>query len=462
MPDEFIPRPRRSVPQENIPAPQPSRRPLRRIALLVALALLLAGSALLGFSIFRHETPLQLIADAFIPSPQQVFGRDQLRVLVVGLDYDYTGNDLPFSAQSRSDVIWAVNLDLVNKRIFELSVPRDMVATMPDGSQAKINEAQAEGGITEAQKVIAHWLRIPGFDRYVILRINATRELIDDIGGVDVDVQNSDPKDKSPIDYDDSWGHLHIHLKIGMQHLNGAQAVGYMRYRHDWCGDPCRIRRQQQVLHALASKMENDKFNTMLHAGALISTMLKNVQTNFSRPELLSLANYYAGITPAQIIAHQVPYVANVYLPGYGDSIVPDRTARARLVQSMLIAPPSPAPSPDAMALAGVAPNSLRVNIENGSGIDGAAGDLAKVLKAAGYRIGKVGNSAGFHNNSVVREHSSVAFAGAKVASDLPKAMHNAQVVEGPVTGATSDVTVVIGRDDGLAVHALASPTTKP
>ncbi|HUY11607.1 MAG TPA: hypothetical protein VMV73_05030, partial [Candidatus Dormibacteraeota bacterium] len=63
MPDEFIPRPRRSVPQENIPAPQPSRRPLRRIALLVALALLLAGSALLGFSIFRHETPLQLIAD---------------------------------------------------------------------------------------------------------------------------------------------------------------------------------------------------------------------------------------------------------------------------------------------------------------------------------------------------------------------------------------------------------------
>ena len=462
MPDEFIPRPRRSVPQ----IPEPPRTPpthrsqlARRVAIVAGLVVLLAISTVLGFSIFKHETPLQILGDALIPSPQQVFGRSQLRVLVVGLDYDYTDNDQPFSAQSRSDVIWAVNLDLVNKRIFELSVPRDMVATMPDGSEAKINQAQADGGVKEAEQVISHWLGIPGFDRYVILRINATRELIDDIGGVTVDVENSDPKDKRPINYDDNWGHLHVHLKTGVQHLDGAQAVGYMRYRHDWCGDPCRIRRQQEVLHALAAKLERNKLNTILHAGQLVRTMLANVQTNFSKSELLSLAHYYVGIKPSQIVAHQVPYVANVYLPGYGDAIVPDKNARRRLVESMLIAPPSPAPTADPGALAAIAPGSLRVDVENGSGIDGAAADLARILKAEGYRIGKVGNSTSYHDNSVVRAHSATTFAGEKVASGLPKAMQNALVVEAPAAGASSDVTVVIGRDDGLAVHALPSPS---
>ena len=465
MPDEFIPRPRRSAPQSSEPPVGPPKHPsrtARRVGIVAGLVVLLLLSTVLGFSLFKHETPLQLLGDALIPSPQQVFGRSQLRVLVVGLDYDYTDNDLPFSAQARSDVIWAVNLDLTNKRIFELSVPRDMVATMPDGSQAKINQAQADGGVQEAEQVISHWLGIPGFDRYVILRINATRELIDDIGGVTVDVENSDPKDKSPINYDDNWGHLHIHLKTGIQHLTGAQAVGYMRYRHDWCGDPCRIRRQQEVLHALASKLQRDKFNTLLHAGQLVRTMLANVQTNFSKAELLSLAHYYVGIKPSQIIAHQVPYVANVYLPGYGDAIVPDKNARRRLVESMLIAPPSPAPTADPAALAAIAPSSLRVDVENGSGIDGAAADLARVLKAEGYRIGQVGNSASYHDNSVVRAHSGIAFAGDKVASGLPKAMKNALIVESPAEGTTSDVTVVIGRDDGLAVHALPSPGASP
>ena len=84
-----------------------------------------------------------------------------------GLDYDYTAKDEEFSTNSRSDVIWAVNLDFANKRIYELSIPRDMVATMPNGTRAKINQAQSDGGVKEAKSVISQFLGIPGFDRYV-------------------------------------------------------------------------------------------------------------------------------------------------------------------------------------------------------------------------------------------------------------------------------------------------------
>ena len=73
------------------------------------------------------------------------------------------------------------------------------------------------------------------------------------------------------LDYDDTWGHLHIHLKEGLQHLNGERAVAYMRFRHDWCSDPCRIMRQQQVLHALVAKVKGDRVNTLLHLGDLLA-----------------------------------------------------------------------------------------------------------------------------------------------------------------------------------------------
>src|SRR5579863_8975989 len=158
------------------------------VAGLVALGI---GSALAAYAFFEHRNPVAAITQIFVPSPQQVFGKSNILVLVEGLDYDYTAKDEEYSTNSRSDVIWAVNLDFANKRIYQLSVPRDMVATMPNGSQAKINQAQSEGGVKEAKSVIAQWLGIPPFNRYVILRIDATKEFIGAIGGVNVDVKSS-------------------------------------------------------------------------------------------------------------------------------------------------------------------------------------------------------------------------------------------------------------------------------
>ena len=156
-----------------------------------------------------------------------------------------------------------------------------MIATLPNGTQAKINQAQSDGGVKEAKSVIAQWLGIPGFDRYVVLRIDATKEFIAAIGGVNVYVKSSNCLryktgcTGDTLDYDDTWGHLHIHLKEGLQHLNGEQAVAYMRFRHDWCSDPCRIMRQQQVLRALVDKLKGDRFNTLVHLGNLLGVFRK-------------------------------------------------------------------------------------------------------------------------------------------------------------------------------------------
>jgi polyisoprenyl-teichoic acid--peptidoglycan teichoic acid transferase len=434
----------------------------RRVALIAGLVAIGIASTLAGYAIFQHRNPVVAITQIFVPSPMQTFGKPNLLVLVEGLDYDYTAQDQEYSTNSRSDALWAVNLDFVNKRILQLSIPRDMVATMPNGTQAKINEAQSDGGVNEAKKVVAQWLGIGGFDRYVILRIDATKEFVDALGGVDLDVKSSDcfryktNCTGGTLDYDDTWGHLHIHLKEGPQHLNGEQAMAYMRFRHDWCSDPCRIMRQQEVFHAMTAKLKGSQMNTLMNLPNLLALFRKYVQTDFTDAELLSIASYYDGIPDSAIVTAQVPYTGDVDLPGYGDSLVPDPQARAHLVATMLVAPTVPPPSPDAMALAAIAPQTLRVDVENGSGVHGAAHQVATILRKAGFAIGDVGDAArSDYTTTEIHEHSSVQFAGAKVQAAL-RADKTTVIADpspsgspdaGPSAAATSDVTVIVGGD---------------
>lgn len=438
--------------------PKLARRSPLRVVLTIAALLLAGGGALLGgLSVAQHRAPWDILTHPLAPQPQELFHKDHILVLLVGLDYDWTNNDEEFSSQSRSDVIKAIDLDFVTHNVYVLDVPRDMEATLPGGEVAKINQAQSDGGIRESQAVIAKWLGIPGFDRYVILRINTTKDLINAIGGIDIDPMNSDAilgeGPNGPINYDDNWGHLHIHFKPGMQHLDGAQAVAYARFRHDWCSDPCRIKRQDQVIAAIVKKLRGNKLNTFLHIKDLIGVFNRDVQTNLTQAEELSLALAFADIPKGGLHTKQVPYVADQVLPYAGDVLIPDQAKKAELVRTMLLDPPVPTPAPDPNAIAAIAPSSLRVDVENGTQVPGAAKRVAALLHAKGFRIGVVGDAARSDvAKTTLREHSPTAFAAYRVREALGAAASKARVVDAQPSAArgsasASDVTVIIGAD---------------
>lgn len=453
----------------------PGSKVLRVVGITLAFLIIGIASVIAGFSVAQQRAPWQVIASAvtrpLAPPPQELFHKDHILVLVEGLDYDYTSKDEEYSTQARSDVIKAVNLDFDTRHVYALSIPRDMVATYPSGRQAKINEAQSEGGVHEAQAVISQWLGIPGFDRYMIFRSDSTLDLINALGGVDVKVMNSDciehPNNctNGPLDYVDTWGHLNIHLKPGYQHLNGVQAVGYMRFRHDFCGDPCRIKRQDQVIHALISRLESDKLNTLLHVGDLLGVLNRDVETNLTRTEELSLAAYFAEMPKNAVTMDQVPYVADVVLPDGGDAIVPNETKRAEQVKNMLLDPPRPSPTPDASALAAINPLSVRVDVENGTGMPGMAKRVAALLRAKGFEIGEIGNASQDVSTTEVHEHTRIQYAGIRVRDALGKAAANASVIDDAQTAdalasaAPSDVTVIVGQDFASALAQQQVPS---
>lgn len=445
------------------PTALPARPPVFKRA-LIALCILLAGgiSLVAGMSVAQHRPFWQIVASAFTPSPQQLFGKNHILVLVEGLDYDYNSLDEEYSAKARSDVIWAVNLDFDTHHIYQLSIPRDMAATYPDGSRQKINQAQSDGGIKESQAVIANFLGIPAFDRYLVFRVNTTKDLLTALGGVDVKVENSDclmhPHGcvNGPLDYDDTWGHLHIHLKPGFQHLSGEQAVGYMRFRHDWCSDPCRIMRQQQVLDALVRKLSANKLNTLLHMNQLIGVLNKDVDTNFTQQEEFSIATALSDISPKAVVKAQVPYTDEVVLADGGAAILPDAQKRAQLVRSMLLAPPKPSIPPDPGTLAAVSPATVRVVVENGTNVPGMARRVADILRREGFQIADVGNTPTPNvATTEVHQHSRVANAGLKVRAALGVAAKDVPVISETADN-TSDVTIILGED---LVTAFNTPT---
>jgi LCP family protein required for cell wall assembly len=442
-----------------------------RAAFVALLAILALTAVAVGFFSFRPvarqaasdavveaparvaEAParvVQVVQSFFVPDPQKLFGKDHVRILLVGLDYDYDSKDQETSRQSRSDIIMAIDLDLRDHRVAELSVPRDMVATMPDGSQAKINAAQSFGGIRESQAVVAKWLGIPAFDRYVVLRIDTAKDLVNAIGGVDVDVKNSDALKgagpNGPIDYDDHWGHLAIHLKPEHQHLDGENAVAYARFRHDWCSDPCRILRQQQLIHAVVDKLERDKFNTLTHIQSLLAVVRNDVETNISPREQLSTAVAYAHLSARDIRTAQVPYTSTIALGPYGDSIVADEDTKKKLVDSMLRAP-----SDDVKTgiTAAPAPADIRIRVENGTRVPGLAARIAADLQRRGFVISHVAD-ADSHHVAATEIHGrndsapTLEVVRKALGSRLPA---TAALADAPATTAAGTVIVILGQD---------------
>ena len=413
-------------------------------------AALTVAALVLGATLFPRSAPVTnvvtYVEHVFVPEPATLFGKDHLSVLLIGLDYDYDKLDQETSKSSRSDVIMALNVDFKNHRVNELSVPRDMIAVLPNGQRAKINQAQSEGGIKESKTVIADWLGIPPFDRYIVMRINTSKDVINAVGGIDLVVKNSDALKgtgpNGPIDYDDSWGHLYTHLKPGFQHLDGERAVGYARFRHDWCSDPCRIMRQQQVVRAIVDRVTHNQLNTLTHAKALLGVIRKDIETDFTTQEQISSVVALSHMAPRDVHTAQVPYIATTILPDYGDSLVPDEPAKQRLVAAMLAEPAGAAGT-------AIAANDIRIRVENGTTVAGLAARVASDLRRKGFHVSEIRN-APTADFAVTRIESDPA--ASSVSLLVQKALGpTATIVSVPLRRlgdqSAPDVTIVLGRD---------------
>ncbi len=189
---------------------------------------------------------------------------DFFTILVVGKDV----------ASGNTDTIMLVGCDVKSKKMSVISIPRDTIVNVKR-SVKKINGAYMHAG----KDIFALYDEVESItgirpDRYILVEVDGFVELIDAIGGVEVDV---------PIDmhYEDKTQDLSIHINKGLQVLDGYDSMGFMRYRKTYVeGDIGRIKTQHIFLKALAKKLL--KAETLLKVPELAKIVKENVDTDLT------------------------------------------------------------------------------------------------------------------------------------------------------------------------------------
>ncbi len=290
--------------------PRKSKAGRLLLVILLLLIMLLCGGIASGYayiqnnilnplSNFVHQVSRGSDKPQTLPAPDfgSIAGRTW-NILLLGSDND---NKFNFPALL-TQVIMIVHIDPDNNRVTLVSIPRDSWVYVPEvGGMHKIDQAYFLGatqhnsfddGIRLARLTVEQDYGIT-IDRYAWVGLSGFASVINTLGGVDIDVTHPIVDDAYPDDTGNStdpYAYRRLYIAPGPQHLDGQQALEYVRSRHaDLVGDIGRTNRQQAVLTALKKKLT--LVNVVSNLTQLIKDLQGKVYTDLSPDEIVSFAN---------------------------------------------------------------------------------------------------------------------------------------------------------------------------
>ena len=201
-------------------------------------------------------------------------------VLLVGTD----GRDV--DERARADSIIIATLDNNNKEVRLTSLFRDTLVNIDGHGAQKLNAAMAFGGIDLLRDTIQETYKI-SIDKYVIINFWGFEAIIDQIGGVEVNVKNYQLNELNKYIGESTGGNDYPVTKSGLQLLNGKQALSYARIRKGVGDEFERTERQREVLFKVAEKLRETKPTKYF---GILNSMLDNISTNIEPLDALNMA----------------------------------------------------------------------------------------------------------------------------------------------------------------------------
>ena len=297
----------------------------------------------------------------------------------------------------RTDVIFVVNYNSETGRSRVISIPRDTKVDWSEEAQnrmeeikgysisvSKINEMTSYVGMEHINEFtipeIEDLLGIQ-IDNYIIITLDAFKEIVDAIGGVEVDVP---VLDGNGLHYDDNSQGLHIHLDPGPQLLDGEAAEGLVRFRKGYVeGDVGRIKTQQLFLEAFAKKVTSPQIITKVPN--IISTVLKTVSTDIKLSEISNYLPYLKSLSTEGLTFDIIPGEGK-YI-GSKSYFIVDEAAMPAFIEEVFSDSDHTESSEEV-----IIDKSISVEVLNSTAVSGAAGRVRDVLEADGYSVNEVGN----------------------------------------------------------------------
>lgn len=229
-------------------------------------------------------------------------------VLVMGLD---DGVDTQGEGDERADAVLVMSLNNHSGEVRFINIPADTWVNVPNSTaQNKLKNLYAMGGAPLMTRSVNELLGV-SIHQYVALDMSALSQLIDALGGIDLYVEKD-------MDYDDAEGNISIHLKQGYQHLTGAQALSYLRYRGDDMGDMGRVERQQKFVKALYNQaISLDTVPKLPIIAEILKTKVTMSTEIFDSAHLLNVLRHLQTGEPTSILLPGTPspYDDTIFLP---------------------------------------------------------------------------------------------------------------------------------------------------
>ena len=204
---------------------------------------------------------------------EEIFGKKEcVSALICGVNDNLT------------DTIMYINYNTQNGKLFIMSIPRDTYVENEYCVGHKINAIYREKNIVPLIEEVQELLNTK-IDYYAIFDTEIVNKLVDEIGGVKVDV---------PFDmkYDDPTQDLHIDLEQGVQVLNGKQAEQLVRFRHNndmsvayAMGDLGRVKTQQEFMKSLAKSLFNPI--NVFKIPSIANIILEDTKTNITSSDIV-------------------------------------------------------------------------------------------------------------------------------------------------------------------------------
>ena len=297
----------------------------------------------------------------------------------------------------RTDVIFVLNYNSESGKLRVISVPRDTKVDWTSNQQtlvearkgysistSKINEMTSYGGMEHIRDLtiaqIEDMLDIQ-IDNYVIITLDAFKRIVDDIGGVEVDVPAL--SNGNGLHYDDNYQNLHIHLEPGLQLLDGEKAEGLVRFRKGYAeGDVGRIKTQQLFLEAFAKKVTSPSIITKVPN--IINTVLQTVTTDIKLSEVTDYLPYLKSMNAENLTFNIVPGEAE-YIGGKSYYVVDEEAIPAFMEEVFN-------DTPEETEQEIVVNKTVSIQVLNSTNVGGLAGKAKEMLEAEGYTVNETGN----------------------------------------------------------------------
>jgi len=366
---------------------------------------------------------------------------ERITALLIGSDYD--------DHARHSDTLMVVSYDPATRFLDVLSIPRDTMVHVPHMPNVRrINEvftyefrhsgrdfsiaSMALKSVVETllSSGTATSIEIPYF---FTIDYKGFRSMIDAMGGVTIKVTE-------PMHYDDNWGNLHIHFDPGVYHMNGKQALEYVRFRGR-SGDAGRVLRQQLFIKEVLRQLK--KPQVLWRFPKYADAVWSGFHTNIKAWDFFSLSLEARRMKTENIRPFSLPGAP------HGSLWKMNAVTTGKILDMMGAEPPSrkiqrSAESAKTLESMHIAPT---VEVWNASNHPNMARFVVSYLRRQGFDVVRYGPFSTRQQRTLVIDRSGLLRPAQQVAKSLSRGTFKPEVVSRVDVSQQVDVWVLIGND---------------